>query len=163
MRQKASYELLPPPVKRSRLLIYSAVFSFSASNMSSNIQDKSRLSGAQAGIIISRSLQKIKAIIQDTSDQSLESATFVQVSRERAREPAPVSLMWLRTSKQSQGLPLHLGSCWWGEEILSTGRTEQQLMARHTLLCFAASSPSSGFTEKSRGCFFKRLFLVPLE
>lgn len=79
--------------------------------MSSNIQDKSLLSGAQAGIIISRSLWEIKAIIQDTSDQALESSSLVQGSREMARELAPVLTARTGTGTQSQELPLHLHSC----------------------------------------------------
>lgn len=79
--------------------------------MSSNVQDKSLLSGAQAGIIISRSFWEIKVIIQDTSDQALQSAALVQGSRERAREPAPILLVWPGTGMQSQELPLHLQSC----------------------------------------------------
>uniref|UniRef100_A0A8C0BFL9 Uncharacterized protein n=1 Tax=Buteo japonicus TaxID=224669 RepID=A0A8C0BFL9_9AVES len=54
-------------------------------NMLSNIQDKSLLSGAWAGIITSRSLWETKAIIQDTSKPALESATLVQGSREGQR------------------------------------------------------------------------------
>lgn len=108
--------------------------------MLSNIQDKSLLSGAQAGIITSRSLWETKGIIQDTSKPALESATLVQGSREGQRTGP--GLAGVAGDKRAvPGAALHLCSCQQGGKILSIGRADQQFMARHTLLCFAASSP----------------------